>query len=380
MEQFLDDLGAGVRARPAPTLRGSTVATGGVLIMIGLLTLALDVNESDTNVIGILFGLLAVGAGHAIIAKLNAGVAPAGIALIALGTISALGLVFDDVSSPTALLAVAALAYGAQWAVGPAKGSMPLLTFALFSLWGLLIDTIAGDPEPSVFTDTIEFIPQTPLSSGDDTVSYVALLLGVGLLFAARALDIRGFHGVATSAIIVGDVSFVVGSFGVAAILESDGVGGLLITLAGATLAWIGATGDRRVTTWLGGIGILIGVLVLLTAAVEFSDGTQFGIAAIVFGAAIIGGGALANLPSAPSGTPDMDTPLADTPPTDTPLTEAMATPAIVETPATVATPQDASVAWHPDPTERHELRWYDGSAWTANVSDQGVVSTDEGV
>lgn len=32
---------------------------------------------------------------------------------------------------------------------------------------------------------------------------------------------------------------------------------------------------------------------------------------------------------------------------------------------------------WHPDPMGRHELRYYDGSAWTEHVSDQGVTSTD---
>jgi hypothetical protein len=33
--------------------------------------------------------------------------------------------------------------------------------------------------------------------------------------------------------------------------------------------------------------------------------------------------------------------------------------------------------AWHPDPMGRHELRYWNGSAWTADVSDQGVQATD---
>ncbi len=32
---------------------------------------------------------------------------------------------------------------------------------------------------------------------------------------------------------------------------------------------------------------------------------------------------------------------------------------------------------WYPDPTERHELRYYDGQAWTSHVSDRGVTGTD---
>lgn len=33
--------------------------------------------------------------------------------------------------------------------------------------------------------------------------------------------------------------------------------------------------------------------------------------------------------------------------------------------------------AWHPDPSGRHELRYWDGTSWTEHVSDGGVTSTD---
>lgn len=32
---------------------------------------------------------------------------------------------------------------------------------------------------------------------------------------------------------------------------------------------------------------------------------------------------------------------------------------------------------WHPDPSGRHEYRLWDGSTWTDQVSDGGVVTTD---
>ncbi|KJL18825.1 hypothetical protein RL72_03297 [Microbacterium azadirachtae] len=35
----------------------------------------------------------------------------------------------------------------------------------------------------------------------------------------------------------------------------------------------------------------------------------------------------------------------------------------------------DVPAAWHPDPTGQHELRYWDGSAWTDHVSDQGNQS-----
>lgn len=34
------------------------------------------------------------------------------------------------------------------------------------------------------------------------------------------------------------------------------------------------------------------------------------------------------------------------------------------------------AAAWHPDPTGRHELRYWDGAQWTDHVSDQGVQAT----
>jgi hypothetical protein len=41
--------------------------------------------------------------------------------------------------------------------------------------------------------------------------------------------------------------------------------------------------------------------------------------------------------------------------------------------------PTPGAPAWHPDPTGRHELRWWDGAAFTDQVADAGVTSTDPG-
>ncbi|MDO8879551.1 MAG: DUF2510 domain-containing protein [Coriobacteriia bacterium] len=40
-----------------------------------------------------------------------------------------------------------------------------------------------------------------------------------------------------------------------------------------------------------------------------------------------------------------------------------------------------AAAAWYPDPTGRHEMRYWDGAKWTADVADGGTAATDpEGV
>lgn len=35
------------------------------------------------------------------------------------------------------------------------------------------------------------------------------------------------------------------------------------------------------------------------------------------------------------------------------------------------------AAAWHPDPSGRHEHRYWDGQTWTDQVSDAGEVTTD---
>lgn len=35
------------------------------------------------------------------------------------------------------------------------------------------------------------------------------------------------------------------------------------------------------------------------------------------------------------------------------------------------------AAGWHPDPSGRHQFRWWDGNRWTDQVADAGVVATD---
>ena len=39
--------------------------------------------------------------------------------------------------------------------------------------------------------------------------------------------------------------------------------------------------------------------------------------------------------------------------------------------------PVAGAPGWHPDPTGRHEFRYWDGRAWSDRVSDRGHEATD---
>jgi hypothetical protein len=378
MYEFLADLGDEATERPSPTLRGSVVAAAALLAMIGLIAIAIDSNDSDTNVLGIVLGLLAVGLGHGIIVALPVRVRPAGIVLIASGTVAALAFLFDDIDSPTLLLLLLAAAYIGQWVLGPARGATPLLTLGLLSTWALLLDVVASDDSSSSAVPLSDIaIPDSAFTSGDETVSYVSLLIGIGLLLATRVLDGRGFRGTATSAVIVGDVAFVIGVFGVVSTFEDDVAGSIFVIVAGLVLAYVGAGGTRRFTTWLGGIGVLIGLLALLTTAIDLTDAVQFGIVSISVGGAIIlaaafiyptDEGALPLVAADGGGGPETDTSSAESNDDD------------AEIPLTPPVADEPKQGWHVDPSGRHQLRWHDGTAWTNHVSDEGATSTDEGL
>jgi len=44
---------------------------------------------------------------------------------------------------------------------------------------------------------------------------------------------------------------------------------------------------------------------------------------------------------------------------------------------APATAPGATIVGWHPDPTRRYQLRYYDGAAWTPQVSNSGVQAND---
>jgi hypothetical protein len=66
--------------------------------------------------------------------------------------------------------------------------------------------------------------------------------------------------------------------------------------------------------------------------------------------------------------------PAAEAPSTARPAAQPAARPAA--RPATTGGPT-APPQWSPDPSGRHQLRYWDGSAWSHHVADAGLTSTD---
>jgi hypothetical protein len=81
----------------------------------------------------------------------------------------------------------------------------------------------------------------------------------------------------------------------------------------------------------------------------------------------------VAPYPGMKAGAPAANTPLGG-PLSDTPQAQAP-TPTASNT---SATSPNVPANWYPDPSKRYELRYWNGSAWTAHVATGGVQSTDE--
>ena len=78
-----------------------------------------------------------------------------------------------------------------------------------------------------------------------------------------------------------------------------------------------------------------------------------------------------------PAVAPAAPAPLPPGAPGAAPQAWQPAPPPVAPPPPQPAAPASAPPEWYPDPSGRHQYRYWDGSAWTPQVSDEGVQSTD---
>ena len=101
-----------------------------------------------------------------------------------------------------------------------------------------------------------------------------------------------------------------------------------------------------------------------LISAISASLSALPGYEVVSGGVAVLPGAMPAVAPAAPAPAPAASAPPPPPPP------PGSSTPA-------PPPPSNKKADWNPDPTSRHELRYWDGSAWTEHVSDQGKTATD---
>lgn len=343
---FWSDLGDDVGQRPRPTMRGALAAVGSTLCASGLFMVAGEKLGEGSKVLPIVVGLVIIAAGYGALFGLAAKVKrpliePAAVAAISIGALIVALLApidFDNPEATTSLLA-ATVALGIVWIVPGTRGRPLPLGLALAGLWLLLLDAT---------TDSFSASVGGGASVADDG-SLVSLVYGVALLLGAYFLDRSEHHGVlATPLVAVGNIAYIVGTFGVIGNLAEGTEAGtsIMVIAAGLVLAFVGNAGlDRRFTTWTGAAGVLFGVFSLVAAIFDdTSSPTAPGLLLATIGLALAAG--------------------------------AIAWDSI-RAGAAPASAVAASPGWYPDPTARYEQRYHDGADWTSHVIVEGRTMTD---
>jgi hypothetical protein len=306
---LLDGLGPRVDRRPEARLGISLAGAGAAIIVVGVLSLGGDQlvgsGGSGSQAPGALLTLAVIAIGVALIAKFHHGpMAAAGVAASAIALPAFLFFVtFSKNTAPPfdTILLLATLGWLAGYTLGPGRGHNFYLGAALVGLWLWFIEVtehvfsfplgfLTGLARVSN-TGSIGSISDSGLGLGGgpdaSTVGTYSLIFAAGYLVIAALLDRRGRLGAGTPFAFAGIVTLVLGISFLSNDLEQFGTG-LAFVVAGLVLAYVGATGGRRATNWIGGILVFAGVTTIVSN--WFTDATPFGLAEIVVGAALIVG------------------------------------------------------------------------------------------
>ncbi len=368
IDRVAEDLGEDLYARPSPQLPGILYAVAGTTVAAGVMLVSFPTDAtSDSRTGPLIAALLLVAAAYGLLVGVDAARAslrPGVIAMLSIG-LAGTALLIPPLDGGSAAIRglLMALAFGVAWFAPHSRGRPWLLGWAIVGLWVALIDAVENEPLTSGGFDTP--------AAASNGIGAASLIFGLMCLAVMYALDRRGMRGsLATPFAAVGTAAFVVGVSAVVGDITSAAGIGTLVLLGGVFLVWLGARGrDRRLTAWLGGGGVFIG---LASYAGEIYDGDNprvGGVVLAVLGLALAVGAhvvsdrfaadeeaAAAPVGLAP-GTGTESVAAGPLTPTDT---------GVVETPAS---PLPAP-GWYPDPTGAHAQRYWDGGGWTEHVAD----------
>lgn len=352
IDQIAKELGDELGERQTPSWTGALMAAAGTAIALGVLGMSAEAALDDgERLLPLLASVALVAVAYGALAglpSLRDRLRPAAVALLSIGLAGVALLVLPlDSGSAAARGLIMAAVFVAAWVAPLSRGRPWLLGLGLVGIWVALLDVVQND---SVGVDV-------GLGGASVTSAGIAsVFFGVASLGIMFALDKRECHGaLATPFAAVGNLAFVIGVLAVLSDVTSAAGVGTVVLLAGAGLAWLGAKGrHRRMTTWLGGIGVFTGLVSYVGAIYDGDSLVIPGALLALFGVMLAAAAFF----------------MADYLATGAPAVSAAATPAVSAT-------DGPAPGWYADPAARHSHRWWDGTSWTDRISDDGVEGTD---
>ncbi len=197
------------------------------------------------------------------------------------------------------ILLLSAIVWLAAYLFGPARGHNLYLGAGLIGVWLWLLEVsehllsfpsraLGSLSSFSVITGSAS--GGSPFDFGDTpdahTIAAISFALAVVSLFAAALFDRNKRQGIATPLLFVGIIQLAVGVILYGDDLEQTGEG-LAAILLGLVIVWMGASAERRLTTWVGAASVSIGLLLLVDQVL--GDGaTGEGVGVIAAGLALV--------------------------------------------------------------------------------------------
>lgn len=269
------------------------MAAAGVLVGIAISAIILDVAfaGSDLNPFGgFLVGVVAmVGLWFAASRLPRPFVAVASTAMLFVIPTALLAVFAESIDENANLgapLILTGLVLGALWFFPGLRARPALLGFALLHA-SLGLITLIGTER---FTDRLDWFIETQdldaFTSLASEIAVFALLIGVGLMSTAYALDRRRWPNVATPFVAVGLTLTLLAA---SALSNDPSVGtSVLVVLVAVGIFVVGAITGRRAVTWIGTGLVTIGLIVL--ASFMSGDGgtaIEFAVFALLIGAGV---------------------------------------------------------------------------------------------